>query len=102
MIDRSERRSPAVAARTAFVMALVVFGVVFIANSWVGDDAFISFRVSDNIIHGYGPRWNVAERVQAFTNPLWTLVMAAVPLALITGVVALVTRSSQRRKPAQA
>jgi arabinofuranosyltransferase len=76
MIDRSDRRSPAVAARTAFVMALVVFGVVFIANSWVGDDAFISFRVSDNIIHGYGPRWNVAERVQAFTNPLWTFLLA--------------------------
>jgi hypothetical protein len=27
--------------------------------------------------------------------------MAAVPLGLLTGVVALITRSSQRRKPAQ-
>src|SRR5207245_120154 len=25
----------------------------------------------------YGPRWNVAERVQAFTDPLWTFVLAA-------------------------
>jgi arabinofuranosyltransferase len=54
--------------------------MVFIANAWVGDDAFISFRVSDNIVHGYGPRWNVVERVQAFTNPLWTFVMAGAEL----------------------
>lgn len=54
--------------------------MIFIANAWVGDDAFITFRVSDNIVHGYGPRWNVVERVQAFTNPLWTFVMAGAEL----------------------
>jgi arabinofuranosyltransferase len=59
------------------VIATVVFAIVFLANAWVGDDAFISFRVSDNLVHGFGPRWNVVERVQAFTNPLWTFVMAA-------------------------
>ncbi len=64
-------------SRAAFAVALVVFGLVFLANAWVGDDAFISFRVSDNIVHGYGPRWNVNERVQAFTDPLWTFTMAA-------------------------
>jgi len=63
--------------RAAFAVAVVIFSVVFVANCWVGDDAYISFRVSDNFIHGYGLRWNVAERVQAFTNPLWTLLMAA-------------------------
>lgn len=57
--------------------------MIFLANAWVGDDAFISFRVSDNIVHGFGPRWNVVERVQAFTNPLWTFVMAGAEL--ITG-----------------
>ena len=66
-----------------FVIAAVVFSVVFIANCWIGDDAFISFRVSDNLINGYGPRWNVAERVQVFTNPLWTFLIAGV--AAITG-----------------
>ena len=51
---------------------------------------------------------NSGERIPALTTlhgialPFGALVMAAVPLALITGVVALVTRSSQRRKPAQA
>ena len=55
---------------------LVVFAVVVWRNSWLGDDAYISFRVAENLIEGYGLRWNVAERVQAFTNPLWTLVVA--------------------------
>jgi arabinofuranosyltransferase len=76
-------RSTRVSARIGFVIAAVVFGIVFIANCWIGDDAFISFRVSDNLINGYGPRWNVAERVQVFTNPLWMFLMAGV--AAITG-----------------
>ncbi|MCX6552082.1 MAG: hypothetical protein NTY02_13965, partial [Acidobacteria bacterium] len=59
-----------------FAVVLVVFAWIFLANSWVGDDAYITFRVSDNLIHGYGLRWNVAERVQAYTNPLWMFVMA--------------------------
>jgi arabinofuranosyltransferase len=75
--------SPRVAARIAFVLAAVLFSIVFIANCWIGDDAFITFRVSDNLIHGYGPRWNVAERVQVFTNPLWMFLMAGV--AAVTG-----------------
>ena len=58
------------------VLAAVVFTYVFLANSWVCDDAYITFRVSDNLVHGFGLRWNVAERVQVFTNPLWMLVMA--------------------------
>jgi arabinofuranosyltransferase len=76
-------RSPRVSARIAFVIATAIFSIVFIANCWIGDDAFITFRVSENLINGYGPRWNVAERVQVFTNPLWMLLMAGV--AAVTG-----------------
>jgi arabinofuranosyltransferase len=39
----------------------------------VVEDAYISFRVVDNAVQGYGLRWNSDERVQVFTNPLWTL-----------------------------
>jgi arabinofuranosyltransferase len=77
------RRSRRVSARIGFVVAAVVFSVIYIANCWIGDDAFITFRVSENLISGYGPRWNVAERVQVFTNPLWMFLMAGV--AAITG-----------------
>jgi arabinofuranosyltransferase len=76
-------RSRRVSGRIGFVLAAVLFSIVFIANCWIGDDAFITFRVSENLIDGYGPRWNVAERVQVFTNPLWMFLMAGV--AAITG-----------------
>lgn len=46
---------------------------VMILNAWVSDDAFISFRVIDNFVNGHGLRWNIDERVQAFTHPLWLL-----------------------------
>lgn len=57
---------------------IVMFAVILIRTAWVGDDAFISFRVVDNLINGFGLRWNIAERVQSFTNPLWVFVIAAV------------------------
>jgi arabinofuranosyltransferase len=78
MNQRSFEGTRPVSARVSLVVAVVVFAIVFLANSWVGDDAFISFRVSENLINGYGPRWNLDERVQVFTNPLWTFTMAGV------------------------
>ncbi|NOH01463.1 MAG: hypothetical protein HND47_05545 [Chloroflexi bacterium] len=50
---------------------LVLFGATLMLNLWIGDDAFITLRVVDNWVNGYGLRWNVAERVQVFTHPLW-------------------------------
>lgn len=40
-------------------------------QAWVCDDAYITFRVADNVVNGFGLRFNVDERVQAFTNVLW-------------------------------
>ena len=40
------------------------------------DDAMISMRYAYNLEHGNGLVWNVGERVQGFTNPLWVLYMA--------------------------
>lgn len=45
--------------------------------AWVCDDAYITFRVVENLWLGHGLRWNVAERVQAYTNPLWLALVAA-------------------------
>jgi arabinofuranosyltransferase len=45
------------------------------------DDAMISMRYAKNLAEGHGLVWNVdGERVEGFTNPLWTLLMAAVHL----------------------
>ncbi len=41
------------------------------------DDAMISMRYAFNLAHGHGLVWNVGERVEGYTNPLWTIIMAA-------------------------
>jgi arabinofuranosyltransferase len=56
---------------------LAIFTYVFLANAWIGDDAYITFRVVDNFIHGYGLTFNPDERVQAYTHPLWMLLLSA-------------------------
>ncbi|MFN2508700.1 MAG: hypothetical protein ABR589_07990, partial [Chthoniobacterales bacterium] len=50
---------------------------VIIKSAWLGDDAYIPIRTIDNLLNGYGPRWNVDERVQVFTDPFWTFLIAA-------------------------
>lgn len=53
-------------------------GAVFVARcGWVTDDAYITFRHVANFNLGHGPVFNVGERVQAFTHPLWFLMLLA-------------------------
>lgn len=56
---------------------------VFISTAWISEDAFITFRVVDNLATGRGMVWNTDERVQAFTHPLWMVVLTSI--YLITG-----------------
>ncbi|GEM_PF-529763 len=44
--------------------------------SWVCDDAFISYRYAENLVQGDGLVFNVGERVEGYTNFLWTLLTA--------------------------
>ncbi len=61
------------------VMALIcVFLVVVLRRAWISDDAFITFRTVDNFINGYRLTWNITERVQAYTHPLWMLLLSLV------------------------
>jgi len=65
--------------RDVLLLAILagIFFLLLVRTAWVCDDAYITFRVVDNLVHGFGPRWNVMERVQAFTHPLWMLLVAA-------------------------
>jgi hypothetical protein len=40
---------------------------------WVCDDAFISYRYALNLVEGHGLVFNSGERVEGYTNFLWTL-----------------------------
>ena len=42
------------------------------------DDGMISMRYARMLVEGFGLVWNPGEYVEGYTNPLWTLVMAAV------------------------
>jgi arabinofuranosyltransferase len=55
----------------------IVLLAVLVRTAWVADDAFITFRTTDNAVHGYGLRWNVDERVQVYTHPLWMATFTA-------------------------
>lgn len=57
-------------------LAIFIFSYISYQNAWLSDDSFISFRVLDHFVNGFGLRWNIAERVQAFTNPLLILVLS--------------------------
>ena len=50
---------------------------VLIKNAWVAEDAFIVFRVIEQLWAGNGPVFNLGERVQVYTSPLWFLLLAA-------------------------
>lgn len=50
---------------------LAIYLGVIIYTAWVSDDGYITFRSIENWIHGYGLVFNVGERVQTFTHPLW-------------------------------
>jgi arabinofuranosyltransferase len=55
------------------VIALIVFAW---QHRWVSDDAFINFRIVDNLVHGHGPVFNAGERVEAGTSTLWIGLLA--------------------------
>lgn len=43
----------------------------------MAEDAYISFRYARNLIEGHGLVFNPGERVEGYTNFLWTLLLAA-------------------------
>ncbi len=43
---------------------------------WTLDDAYISFRYAENLVRGQGLVFNEGERVEGYTNFLWTVLVA--------------------------
>jgi hypothetical protein len=63
-------------------LALAVIGVSGLACVWarasVFDDAYISLRYAQSLLDGHGLIWNAGERVEGYTNFLWTVLLAAI------------------------
>ena len=59
----------------AVPLAVVLVGAW--SYRWVQEDAFINFRIIGNLLAGNGPVFNVGERVEVYSDPLWMFLIAA-------------------------
>jgi arabinofuranosyltransferase len=59
-----------------FLPLIFLYLITITITAWLSDDAYITFRSVDNFINGYGLTWNIGERVQAFTHPLWMFLIS--------------------------
>ena len=66
-----------VSRRWLFFFFVVAYAVVLVRTAWMCDDAYITLRTIDNFVQGYGLVWNVGERVQVYTHPLWMFLISA-------------------------
>lgn len=57
------------------VVGLAVHVYLALHYDFTQDDAFISFRYAANFLNGHGLVYNIGERVEGFTNFMWTIVM---------------------------
>jgi arabinofuranosyltransferase len=76
-VSEASPRSPQLGALVA-----LVFLAVLLRTAWLSDDALITLRTILNWTHGYGLTFNIAERVQTFTHPLWMLLLTGVYLVV--------------------
>lgn len=55
------------------VLLAAMLGHQLLHTGFIIDDAFISFRYADNFARGEGLVFNPGERVEGYSNPLWTV-----------------------------
>lgn len=78
VVALAARTEPDGKARTrlGYLLVLIALGVggwLAVSRASLFDDAYISFRYARNVAEGNGLVWNLGERVEGYTNFLWTL-----------------------------
>lgn len=81
MLDKILRLKKLVAFRFRNVyLILIIFLVALLAirNSFIQDDAFISFRYAHNLVAHHNFSWNETDsaKIEGYTNFLWTILIA--------------------------
>lgn len=91
--DYSPITSPRYGKKLRLLPLLILFAVQLIISCvvvknqfpdywsprWIQDDAYISFRYANNLVQGRGLVYNPGDRVEGYTNFLWTLI-SSIPL----------------------
>jgi arabinofuranosyltransferase len=63
--------------RAALALFFLLIGFYLILrHAWVSEDAFITMRHVEHFISGYGPVFNVGERVEGYTHALWFYIVS--------------------------
>jgi arabinofuranosyltransferase len=73
--DRRPGSHPLALSWLVLAIPLVITLVGAWSYRWVQEDAFINFRVVANLLAGYGPVFNVGERVEVYSDPLWVALL---------------------------
>jgi len=72
------QRPPTALALTVLTLGCLMglYGYEFFRPTIQIDDAYISYRYAQNLVDGHGLVYNIGERVEGYTNLLWTLMVA--------------------------
>lgn len=57
-------------------LSLICLSYELVLTAWLNDDSIFTIRTILNWLDGYGPVFNLDERVQAYTHPLWFLLLS--------------------------
>lgn len=68
--------------RIILFFLVIIFFIELMRTAWITDDAIITLRTVLNFINGYGAVFNIGERVQAYTHPLWFLLISIVSIVI--------------------
>lgn len=70
------RDAPGAISAAAAGLPVLLLASMGYAQRWVTEDAFIDFRIVRHLLAGHGPVFNIGERVEAYTSPLWVALLA--------------------------
>ena len=68
---QTNRSTTRVVALILTWLPAVMIGIGGWVHRWTDEDAFINFRIVDQVMAGHGPVFNAGERIETYTSTLW-------------------------------
>ena len=67
------------------LILVAIYLLLLIKTGWVSEDTYITFTPIENLVHGYGIVYNLGQRVQVYTHPLWFFLQSALYAITLRG-----------------